>query len=177
MTNHDETARRIVQQEVHYCVSSLISELLKTAFEPGALVDEDSAIALGGRGPDADDYANENGTQGDGFSVTVEQDSDGYAWQVIDSDGDTLDSGDDESAVDAWRAAYDAAGRAYPEGAEAFEHWLVSNWLAEKLRDRGESVVDLDNIGLTVWARCTTGQAIYADYVLQAIAADLDESR
>ncbi len=57
------------------------------------------------------------------------------------------------------------------EAREAYEHWIVSDWLAEKLRDKGEMVGELH--GLTIWGRCTTGQAIALDGVMQEIAKDL----
>lgn len=52
------------------------------------------------------------------------------------------------------------------------EHRLVSTWLADKLAAHGEKV-DRDFAGLTIWARTTTGQAIYADSVIEAIAAEV----
>jgi hypothetical protein len=55
-----------------------------------------------------------------------------------------------------------------PEYHEIYEHWIVSDWLADKLLDRGETVVK-DFMGLTVWGRCTTGQAISMDSVIQDI--------
>lgn len=59
-----------------------------------------------------------------------------------------------------------------PDTFEAYEHWIVSNWLARKLRDKGEMVSD-DILGLTVWGRCTSGQAILLDGVICEIAAEL----
>lgn len=172
MSNHDETARRIVSQEVRYCVSSLVSELMKGAYQDGALIDEDEAMALAGREPGADEFEEASGDHDDGLEIRVTDDDE---WQVIDkSDGEIMDCGEANSDVEAWRAAFDAAGRDHPDGCEALEHWLVTDWLAEKLRDHGESVADLESLGLTVWARCTSGQAIYADYVLQQIAAGID---
>ncbi|WP_155636167.1 hypothetical protein [Burkholderia cepacia] len=56
--------------------------------------------------------------------------------------------------------------------AAAYEHWIVSGWLAGKLEDQGE-MVNRDICGLIVWGRCTTGQAIYMDGVIQEIARDL----
>ena len=53
----------------------------------------------------------------------------------------------------------------YPD--EALEHWLVSNWLAERLREEGEMVVEF--LGLTIWGRTTSGQAIYIDSVIEDI--------
>ena len=54
---------------------------------------------------------------------------------------------------------------------EAFEHWIVSEFLAEKLREKGEIVGEL--FGLTIWGRCTTGQAIYIDRVIGEIAHEM----
>ena len=53
----------------------------------------------------------------------------------------------------------------YPD--EALEHWLVSNWLAERLREEGEMVIDF--MDLTIWGRTTSGQAIYIDSVIEDI--------
>lgn len=53
---------------------------------------------------------------------------------------------------------------------EVFEHWQVSRYLAEKLIEQGEDVVEICN--LWVWCRTTTGQMIAADEVIQRIAND-----
>lgn len=58
-----------------------------------------------------------------------------------------------------------------PHQSEVFEHWIVSDWLADKLAEKGEKV-DMDFAGLTIWARTTTGQAVYADAVIERIAAE-----
>lgn len=59
-----------------------------------------------------------------------------------------------------------------PYWREVFEHWAVTGWLANQLEARGEKV-DHDFAGLCVWARTTTGQAIYADSVIEQIGSDL----
>ena len=59
-----------------------------------------------------------------------------------------------------------------PHQREVYEHWIVSNWLADHLTAKGEKV-DKDFAGLTVWARTTTGQAIAQDSVIVAIHAEL----
>ena len=53
----------------------------------------------------------------------------------------------------------------YPD--EALEHWLVSTWLANRLREEGEMVIDF--MDLTIWGRTTSGQAIYIDSVIEDI--------
>ena len=55
--------------------------------------------------------------------------------------------------------------------AEVYEHWAVSNWLGGKLAARGQKTIGL--YGMTVWCRCTTGQAICLDRVIQEIACEL----
>ena len=57
---------------------------------------------------------------------------------------------------------------------EILEHWIVDNTLARKLRERGESVVEV--CGLPIWGRTTSGQAIAMDSVIQHIAFDLYNS-
>lgn len=50
---------------------------------------------------------------------------------------------------------------------EAYEHWIVSSWLADKLPNTG------DVCGLSIWARYCTGQSIYLDYNIQQLAFDI----
>jgi hypothetical protein len=52
----------------------------------------------------------------------------------------------------------------YPR--EVYEHWAITDRLAELLEAEGERV-DRDFAGLTVWARTTTGQAISMDGVIE----------
>lgn len=56
------------------------------------------------------------------------------------------------------------------EQAEIYEYWLVSGWLCEKLREKGECVISSENI----WCRCTMGQAILLDHVISDICNDMN---
>ena len=58
-----------------------------------------------------------------------------------------------------------------PDYDEVYEHWIVSDFLGRKLEEQGETVRTV--LGLTIWGRCCTGQAIALDYVIQRIAVDL----
>jgi hypothetical protein len=62
-----------------------------------------------------------------------------------------------------------------PELVEALEHWIVEDWFAHDLKERGELVGDM--LGMTVWGRTTSGQAISMDYVVQDILKDIVERR
>ena len=77
------------------------------------------------------------------------------------------------SQADSWEELYEERVIA-PNEAEAHEHWLVSGWLGDKLRERGYTVERL--LGLEIWARGTTGQAIYMDSSIRKIARDLEWS-
>ena len=50
---------------------------------------------------------------------------------------------------------------------EIFEWWVVSDWLAKKLEERGEPILEYGQT--TWWGRCTTGQAILLDGVITDI--------
>jgi len=55
-----------------------------------------------------------------------------------------------------------------PYGWEVYEHWVVSQWMAEQLSKRDQRV-DSDFAGLCVWGRTSTGQSIEADSVIVEI--------
>lgn len=54
---------------------------------------------------------------------------------------------------------------------EVYEHWVVSDWLARRLREKGETIGELFN--LTIWGRQNSGQAILLDNVIAEIAAEM----
>lgn len=58
----------------------------------------------------------------------------------------------------------------YEEMKEVFEFWLVTDWLASKLREYNEVIIEVDD--LVIWGRTCTGQAIYMDDLIQEIAED-----
>jgi hypothetical protein len=59
-----------------------------------------------------------------------------------------------------------------PDYDEIYEFWIVSDWLAAKLREQGEVVVDY--LGFTIYGRGCTGQSIYLDGNIRRIMKDLD---
>ena len=52
----------------------------------------------------------------------------------------------------------------YPE---VFEYWGVDNWLAEKLKEQGEVIIE--DYLVPIWGRQTTGQSISLDKVIGEI--------
>ena len=65
----------------------------------------------------------------------------------------------------------EACFEANQEPQEIFEWWLVSAWLGKKLMVEGEPVLDND-YGVW-WGRCTTGQAISMDYIIEKVYGDI----
>jgi len=58
-----------------------------------------------------------------------------------------------------------------PYQREIYQHWAVTDWLADKLDAAGEKV-DRDFANICVWARSTSGQGIASDGVIQRIYAE-----
>ena len=54
---------------------------------------------------------------------------------------------------------------------EVYEHWSVSSWLAARLKEYGEVVLEVADF--QVWGRRCSGQSISMDSVIQRIAAEL----
>jgi hypothetical protein len=161
------TAEDLVRREVHYCVSFLVSTLAqgqgtiilnRLADNPlGDVVDQAVELCYG-----LDDY--EEAAIQEGW--TVEND------MFVNHREET--TAERASPLDA--CGWEDLCREYdiePYQREVFEHWIVSDWLADRLAEKGEKV-DKDFAGMTVWARTTTGQGIASDSVIEAIAADLN---
>ena len=175
-----ERASRLVQREVYYCVSALVSALAKdihrqsdndsALFGRDGIVGEDDLTRLMYMEPDADDYRDQTPS---GEPLEVAQDGDSWKWRVGASD---MWSPPFDSEIAAYRDAFDEMRWDQPDGREIYEHWIVSDWLADQLAERGHSVAR-DFAGLTVWGRPTTGQAVHMDSVIEAITRDLFADR
>lgn len=161
----DEGAREMVNREVHYCVSSLISELCKDEVKAGELME-----------------------------VMYKYDYEEAAMQYIYNDmsrtdcveyleGLSIDCRDEETigtlreavlanAIEEGIEVFCEERNVEPYSWEIYEHWIVSDWLADKLAAKGHAVM-YDFYGLTIWGRPTTGQAIYCDSVIQGIYAEM----
>jgi hypothetical protein len=162
-----EELRAFVDREVYYCVSQLISHLAKDT--ESEYYDEIVSICW------LDDY--ESAAYEEGYRV--EEDAHGcYIWfkplekEIEKSDREQSDESFDDE-LDAWRDCCEVNG-IDPQQTEAYEYWLVSDWLAQKLAAKG-SIVGHDIYGLTVWGRCTTGQAICMDGVIGEIYRELHQ--
>lgn len=166
MTMTSEAERvldRLVYREVGHCVSELVFHF---SSNPNSLAgseysQDDLADILV-----QDDY--ENAVRESPFFVRVDEDG-----TVVTQSQDLGDDGEKEEEEECagWEEAADAWD-IEPLQNEAYEHWIVSGFLADKLREQGEMVGEL--FDLTIWGRTTTGQAISMDGVIQRIAAEME---
>ena len=58
------------------------------------------------------------------------------------------------------------------EPQEIFEWWIITEWLAKKLEDKGEAILDWGNN--FYWGRTCTGQAILLDGVISEICEEME---
>lgn len=161
------TAEQIVNREVHYCVSHLVSTLAAGAYQvpasTNALADLNSAceqaFELCSPILDWEEAARELGFYEDPEDANV----------IMNAESGGLEF----TGEGRWQRACERDD-IEPYAREVFEHWIVSDWLADRLAEKGEKV-DKDFAGMTVWARTTTGQGIASDSVIEAIVADLNK--
>mgnify|MGYP003131799368 CR=1 FL=1 len=157
-----------VDREVIYCVSTLIHNLLNTDNYGG--VDEDEIFAVTQSAPDWESPAIEDGWEEKetekGGTFFYHKDSDTIATKL-----NYLCSGYIEEYCDDWQELCESQGLD-PYYDEVYEHWIVTDWLAARLAERGECVSN-DIHGLTVWGRTCTGQTISLDGVITSIYDEL----
>jgi len=138
-----ETLSGFVDREIHLCVSHLMSTILPTMMEDGDYQDEAMALLYGRTHfvPWRDT------TEGDEF------DTEGEAQEWIDNHTDG----------EGWEIE--------ERNDEILEHWAVSGWMGERLKEQGHAVEEICNV--TVWGRCCSGQAIHLDGVIADIYEEM----
>lgn len=144
-----EQCSRLVDNEVHLCVTGMVEQLHK--HEPEMLEELDNMWVrvcehCGEHLPH--DAENDDADADDDFAC------DSY---TCPSCGKSLD-------IDV----------ADTEPVEIFEWWAITSWLADHLERHGH-VVNRDCYGLIVWGRPTTGQAIMLDGVIVDITRMLHD--
>jgi hypothetical protein len=196
-----ELASKLVDNNIICCVSTLVEGLLKVSseldykvFSDAFDIDIDDLTALCQK-PDYETAARDFiFNDADAADLERVADDNGYWGDIVEEFvpevKEVTEEGEDdedearESAIESvmpaireavWKITTDyeavctAHGLDY-EYTEALEFWVVSSWLAEKLVEKGESIAEV--CGLTVWGRCTSGQAISIDSVIEAISVE-----
>ena len=166
--SYQRAVGKLVDREVHYCVSHLISELAQHVV--GDYDDDILNVCI------SDDWK-EPATD---HTANLDRDEcvewlEGIGIECVDSESvetlrEAIDANINDGTIDAQEfCEYHGLD---PYTNEAYEHWIVSDWLAGKLEAAGEMVAR-DIYGLTIWGRRTTGQSILLDAVLCGIYNDM----
>jgi hypothetical protein len=168
---------KLVDREVIYCVSYLVSEVVKLdEMEEfwGMLWRDDweNPTIYHINNMDRDEcteYLNaiyidvKDGERMDGVKSDIYDEKE---WPLED-----LREAVQSDASEDWQETGEALG-VTPEQNEALEHWIVSNWLAARLEERGE-MIERNFYGLTIWGRQCSGQSILLDGVICDIYDEL----
>ena len=142
----DEMAGKIVRDDIYCNVDSFVRYILQKSSD-----DDNAPISY-------DDLENETP---DFYGMTKKELKsflrDEFGWNSDDWKGM-----DHDDLVSACQDNY--------ETGEVYEYWAISDWLYNKLKDRGQIVIDAYP---QIWGRQTTGQAIVLDGVIRSIAKDI----
>lgn len=149
-----------VRQNVHVCLSSLVVML-------GGLASSGVVTAATSTREQADLCDAAAYLQVPVLDYEEAARQEGWGWDAPASEWRQNDNGDGFDAISTALDWEDLCMEQCisPCEREIFEHWAVSEWLAEKLEAKGERV-DRDFAGLCVWGRTCTGQSIASDDVI-----------
>ena len=144
---------RMVREGIIYCVSSLIDTLWREL-------------------PDLTDW--ENFYPMTTFDITYRCNYCKHGWVIEDAENEDEVGNCPKCGCEAEPYTFDEHHR------EVFEYWIVDAWMAEKLKQEGELIVEdfMDGAIGYIWCRTCTGQAISMDYVMRKLAKEyyLDKS-
>ena len=160
MTINTISIQDFVSREILYCVSSLVY----TLNQEGKLDEEYWNLLESIDWDEAEAQIQQN-------NCVVQEEVD--LWGVYDSDTDyyVVDPNHDTKHQAIQEYFNDVGWDLHKYIREVYEHWLVSSYLGDKLKEKGETVEDF--YGLTVWGRTTTGMAIAYDCVIKEIHEEL----
>ena len=163
------TIERIIEQEIFTNASTLISSLCRSEDPELMNVDQDDLISVCIQ----PDYSTAPG------GYEIEKSDGAYHWHreaeeqfyEIESSGAVF-STPEAACADAWDDYGDT-----PEGhIEALQHWIVSDWLAEKIQEVG-GMAAIDICGFAIWGRSECGIGLDMDSTLKAVVELLDNDQ
>jgi hypothetical protein len=159
---------KFVAREIYCNVNSLVEYCLKTGYE-----DSESPVCI----DDIENYYSYPEYYGkyanfDGGTES-ERDEEIERLRELQNEYDLDEPTEESEAIyDAIRDEIAELEILESEPREVYEWWAVSGWLFDKLKDKGQVVVDAGSC--YVWGRQTSGQAILLDGVITRICSDLE---
>jgi len=155
------TMEHIIEQEIFANASTLISSLCRLE-DPELMNVEQEALFDVCQQPD---YS----VAPDGYQI--EKSMGAYYWhreaegQFDDAElSDSVFNTPEAACADAWQDYGDTPD----DYIEAMQHWIISDWLAEKIQRVG-GMAATDICGLAIWGRSECGQALDIDSTLKAV--------
>ncbi len=160
-TENQRIVDKLVNREVFYCVSCLISELARNE----SYVDELTELCV--QYPDNSDAI-------EGLEEEIERiENDKYKldelFELSESEQEKYEKLENE--LERMESEKDELESEQEQPNEAYEHWLISSWAEAKLASYGEITGEF--MGMTIWGRCGTGQSISLDTVWIRIACEM----
>ena len=163
------TIERIIEQEILTNASWLISSLCSLGDPELMDVDQEALFDVCSQ----PDYS----VAPEGYEI--EKSMGAYYWhREAEGQFDETESSDavfntpEAACADAW----DDYGDTPEDNIEALQHWLISDWLAEKIMDVG-GMAATDILGFAVWGRSECGQGLDIDSTLKAVVELLDNDQ
>jgi hypothetical protein len=147
---------KLVEREVIYGVSGLVYEIgrLKNEEWFHLFVQEDWETPAREAIPDLPPEKLLKFLERNSWWIGTDEATPAFCLTLLETDGSWQD--------------FCAANDLEPHRHEIYEHWIVSDWLADQLEQGGE-LIERDFYGLTIWGRACTGQAILLDNVICSI--------
>ena len=158
MQNFNSTAnqnikRKFVEREVFCCLTDMVEDLISAE-----KIDIYEHIDYYGTLPNGDQY------------TELERDE---KVEELQAEIDNLHNVKDAERIEELEAKInELEDMDFDELPEVYEWWGVSKWLAEKLKEQGEVIID--DYLCDIWGRQTTGQAILLDSVISRICNDME---
>ena len=163
------TIERIIEQEIFANASTLISSLCRLEDPELMNVDQEELFDVCSQ----PDYS----VAPEGYEI--EKSMGAYYWhreaegQFDDAElSDSVFNTPEAASADAWQDYGDTPD----DYIEALQHWIISDWLAEKIIEIG-GMAATDICGFSIWGRSECGQALDIDSTLEAVVELLDNDQ
>jgi len=157
-----QDAEQLVRREVGHVLSSLTEECFNKE-----IFSYDDVVNFYSYPEYIEDYAKFYGGTEESRNKEVER---------LEEVFGKFESEENIEASEAVRAEIEKLEQLESEPQEIFEWWIVTDWLAEKLEERGEAILKADDYWLTLWGRGTSGQSISMDAVIRDITREIHKA-
>lgn len=158
---------QFVQKHIYACMTCIVEYVLAKSNE-----DRDAPFSY----DDLPDSTYFEDALGNSYSYQEREDQ-LSCWQDELDAIDSLLEHDDQNASyiqqkESLEVQIDDLNSAAEQFAEIYEWWICSSWLASRLRQFDQVILEDGNNAY--WGRCTTGQAILLDSVISRICEDME---